>query len=395
MQNGSFWALSDEVLFLNHGSFGASPTAVLEEQSRIRDRIEKNPARFFLHDYFEEIESVRKSLAAFLGADPEGLALTTNATYGVNAALRSHRLEPGSEILITDHCYGACANAAEYLAHRRGAVVRTARVPFPVKEDDQIVEAILSAVSPRTRLALIDHVTSSTALVFPVDRISEELERRGVAVLIDGAHGPGMLDLDLDDLKASYYVGTCHKWVCAPKGAAFLYVREDLRRSVESPVVGHGLKWPQERGSRFHNLFDWPGTFDPSAILCVPHAIRLLEREVPGGWPAIRERNSELAREAGKILCEALGTEPPAPEKLLGSMVSLILPIRQGDMPPVHWLLPPLQDELSRKHRMEVAVPPWEGDRVLLRVSAQIYNEADDYRRLGEALRDIIDRLRA
>ena len=235
MRNSGFWALSEEVTFLNHGSFGASPTAVLEEQSRIRDRIERNPARFFLHDYFEEIESVRKSLASFLGADPQGLALTSNATYGVNAALRSHRLEPGSEILVTDHCYGACANAAEYLAHRRGAVVRTARVPFPVKNEDEIVEAVLSSVSPRTRLALIDHVTSSTALVFPVKRISEELERRGVAVLVDGAHGPGMLEFNLDELKASYYVGTCHKWLCAPKGAAFLYVREDLRDSTDSP----------------------------------------------------------------------------------------------------------------------------------------------------------------
>ncbi len=392
MRTNGFWALDKGVIFLNHGSFGACPRAVLEEQTRIRAHIESNPTKFFLFEHFEKLAEVRRALGAYLGADPEDLVLTPNATYGVNAVLASQRIGPGEQILVTNHAYGACNNAAAYFAAKCGAVLRTARVPFPLRSPREIVNSILSAVTPKTRLAVLDHVTSSTALIFPVQELVKELEARGVPVLIDGAHAPGMLDLNLKHLGASYYVGTCHKWLCAPKGAAFLYVRSDLKDQVVSPVVGHGLTWPEERATRFHNLFDWPGTFDPSALLAVPTALEILQASVPGGWPALRIKNARLARRALALICEELDLQEPAPAELTGSMATVILPLKADTMPKQHWLVPALQQELSERYKIEVAVPPWEGEQVLLRLSAQLYNELEDYRRLAQALKEILAR---
>src|SRR5438552_4100747 len=217
------WPLERGVIFLNHGSFGACPTEVLRHQAALRAEMEREPVRFLSRELDDRLDAARAALAAFLGAEADDLAFVTNATSGVNAVLRSREFADGDELLTTDHAYNACKNALEYVARRTRARVVIAPIPFPVASSDEVVAAIMGRVTPRTRLALIDHVTSPTALVLPVERLIAELARRGIDGLVDGAPAPGMLPLDLPPLRATYYTGNCHKWLCAPKGSAFLW----------------------------------------------------------------------------------------------------------------------------------------------------------------------------
>jgi isopenicillin-N epimerase len=386
------WLLDPEVVFLNHGSFGATPKTVLEEQSRIRLQIEREPLVFFDHDYLEELDQARAVLAGFIGARTDDLAFVVNATTGVNTVLRSLQLERGDELLVTDHEYNACRNAIDAVAEESGAEVVVAPIPFPLTGEGEVVETVLEKVTPKTRLLLIDHVTSQTGLVLPIDRLVNESQARGVDVLVDGAHAPGMVKLALDALGATYYTGNLHKWVCAPKGAAFLHVREDRRERVRPLVISHGANAKPVQRSRFHLEHDWTGTRDPSAWLSVPVALREMEAMVEGGWDEVRRRNRELVLEGREILCDALGVEAPCPDTMLGSLASLPLP--DGDSGSVNELFPfdKLQDRLLQEYRIEVPVIAWPAPpRRLVRISAQLYNSRWQYVALAEALLDVLD----
>lgn len=380
------------MVFLNHGSFGATPKVVLDQQSRIRLQIEREPLLFFDHDYLPALDRARTVLAAFLGARTGDLAFIVNATTGVNTVLRSLRLEPGDELLVTDHEYNACRNAIDAVASESGAEVVVATIGFPVPSEDAVVETVLKRVSPRTRLLLIDHVTSQTGMVFPIERVVKEVQARGVDALVDGAHAPGMLALDLDSLGAAYYTGNLHKWVCAPKGAAFLHVREDRRDGVRPLVISHGANAHSFKRSRFHLEHDWTGTRDPSAWLSVPTALQEIESMVEDGWEGVRRRNRELALEGRDILRSALGIEAPCPDSMIGSLASLPLP--DGDGGSVNELFPfdRLQDRLFNEYRIEVPVIAWPvAPKRLVRISAQLYNSQAQYVALSEALLDALD----
>jgi isopenicillin-N epimerase len=385
------WLLDPEVIFLNHGSFGATPKAVLDEQEKIRRRIETEPLLFFDHHYLEELDRARADLANFLGARTDDLAFVANATTGVNTVLRSLQLRAADELLVTDHEYNACRNAIDAVAADAGAEVVVAPIPFPLTGEGEVIEAVLERVSSRTRLLLIDHVTSQTGLVLPIERLVGEVQGRGVDVLVDGAHAPGMVSLDLDELGATFYTGNCHKWVCAPKGAAFLHVREDRRNGTRPLVISHGANATSTERSRFHLEHDWTGTRDPSAWLSVPAALREMESMVEGGWDEVRRRNRELVLEGRRVLCEALEIEAPCPESMIGSLASLPLP--DGDGGSVNDLFPfdLLQVRLFQEHRIEVPVIAWPGPpRRLVRISAQLYNSPPQYVALAEALQKIL-----
>ncbi len=386
------WPIDPKVVFLNHGSFGSCPRPVLEFQQALRERMERQPVQFLVRELEPMLNHARVALAQFAGAHPDNLVFVPNATTGVNTVLRSLSFESGDELLVTDHEYNACRNALEYVASRSGAKVIVAPLPFPVESTGQILEAILSRVTARTRLALIDHVTSQTALVLPIARIVRELAARGVDTLVDGAHGPGMVPLRLEELGAAYYTGNCHKWICAPKTAALLHVRPDRQHLIHPLTISHGLTSPRKDCSRYLIEFGWPGTWDPTACLSVPEALRFLGGLMPGGWEEIQSRNRRLALEAQSILCQTLQIKPPCPEECIGAMASVPLPDARADQkpgPPLY--IDPLQDRLLFEHGIEIPVIPWPGfPKRLLRISAQLYNQTADYEKLSAALRGLL-----
>jgi isopenicillin-N epimerase len=385
------WTLDPEVTFLNHGAFGACPREVLALQSELRARMERDPIDFLVRALEPLLDEVRTRLAAFLRADPEDLAFVDNATAGVNTVVRSLGFEPGDELLTTDHAYNACANVLRAVAERAGARVVVAQVPFPVASPEEVSSAVLGAVSARTRLVLLDHVTSATGVVFPVETLVPALQARGIDVLVDGAHAPGMVPLDLEALGAAYYTGNCHKWLCAPKGAAFLHVRRDRQEGLRPLVISHGANSLRTDRSRFRLEFDWTGTRDPTALLCVGRAIDVVGGLLPGGWNEVRARNGALARRARALVSGALGVAPPCPESMLGSLATVELP----DHP--RWPLPrpgdldPLQDSLFARHRIEVPIYGWPTEhRRWIRVSPHLHNSEAQYVFLAEALREAI-----
>ena len=385
------WGLDPEITFLNHGSFGACPLAVLEHQRQLRERMERQPVQFLARELEPLLDEARAELASFLGAAAEDLAWLSNATTGVNAVLQSLAFGPGDELLTTDHEYNACRNALEHVAGRSGATVVVAPVPFPLGSPDEVVDAVLSRVTARTRLALIDHVTSPTGLVLPIERLVRELAGRGVETLVDGAHAPGMLELSLDELGAAYFTGNCHKWLCAPKGAAFLHVRRDRRNRVRPLVISHGANSPRRDRSRYHLEFDWTGTDDPTAWLSVPAAIRFMGGLVEGGWPELRRRNRRLALQARDELCRALGVEPGCPDEMVGSMAALPLPPGAPGSTTSALYTDELQSAMLRQFRIEVPIIPWPAPPArLVRISAQVYNRPEQYRRLAAALVELL-----
>ena len=378
------WLLDPTVTFLNHGSFGATPRAVLAVQSALREEMEREPVRFLAHEIEPRLDAARAVLADFLGASPDDLAFVPNATAGVNAVLRSLDLDEHDQLLVTTHEYNASRNALDFVGALNGAKVVAVDVPFPIDSPDTVVERVLAKITDRTRLLLIDHVTSQTALIFPIERIIAELRARGIDTLVDGAHAPGMLPLDLRALDVAFYAGNLHKWVCAPKGAAFLYVHPNRRYEVRPAVISHGANAERRDRSRFHLEFDWTGTFDPTAWLSVPAALQFMESLVEGGWPEVMRRNRELALRARDLLCERWGLDHPAPDEMLGSMAALPLP--DATKPPSPFG-DALHDELFDRYRIEVPVQSWpQWPQRVLRVSAQLYNELDEYGRLAEAV---------
>lgn len=383
------WSLDPAITFLNHGSFGACPRAVLEVQSEIRARLEREPVRFFVREQPKLLDEARAAVAALLGADADDLAFVTNATAGVNTVLRSLDLAPGDELLTTDHAYNACRNALEYVASRAGARVVVAAVPFPLQDPEDVVAAVLARVTPRTRLALLDHITSPTALILPVDRLVTELAARGVDTLVDGAHAPGMVPLDLRATGAAYTTGNFHKWLCAPKGAAFLHVRRDRQAGIRPLSISHGANDRRADRSRFRLEFDWTGTEDPSAALAVPAAIRFLEGLLPGGLPALMAENRRAALAARRAICAAVGTSPPCPDTMVGAMAAVILPGPAEQLAPEH-PIDPLQDALLARFGVEIPIFPWPqlGQR-LLRVATPIYIGPAEIDVLIAALRDL------
>ncbi|WP_210485651.1 aminotransferase class V-fold PLP-dependent enzyme [Microvirga antarctica] len=367
------WGLDPDTHYINHGAFGATPREIGEEQTRWRVAMERNPARFFMTDLPRLLREAAAPLAAFVGTKPDRLAFVENATSGISAVVRSLDLAPGDEILTTDHIYNAARNTLRFVADRTGARLVEAPLGMPVRDDDHVVGTVKAALNARTKLLVIDHVASASAVRLPVEQLVALGRERGIPVLIDGAHAPGLLDLDIDAIGADWYVGNCHKWLCAPKGAAFLAVAER-----PTPVV-HPLAISHAYGQGFTAEFDKVGTRDPSSWLSVPAAIRFHERV---GGKRLRQRNRELAATIAAGSARELGTALGAAPQLFDAMATIRLP---GNPPATRDEVTRIHDQLWDSGRFETAITSVAG-ALYLRISVQAYNDLDDFSGLSDAL---------
>jgi isopenicillin-N epimerase len=385
------WDFDPTITYLTHGTYGACPRPVIEYQRALRTELEANPIRFLTRELEGRLDAARRDVAAFLNADPEGLVVVPNATTGVATVLESLRLRPGDELLTNDHEYNATVNALETVAARAKARVVQVEVRLPLRHPEEVVEAHLAAVTPRTRVALISHVTSPSGLVFPIETLVRELDRLGVDTLVDAAHAPGMVPVDVRALGAAWWTGNGHKWLCGPKGAGMLYAREDKRAELRPLVTSHGRNDPRPDRPALWKEFDWQGTGDPTAFLSLPEALRVVGSLDPGGWPAHMESNRAAAIRARRLLHDRLSLEPIAPESMLGSMAAVALPMATDDA-----ATDGLTRALAEEDRIEVPIvsfparacrtPGRPPAKALLRVSAQRYNEPADYDLLADAL---------
>ena len=377
------WLLDPDYAYLNHGTVGAPPRRVLQKQQALRDEMERQPSRFVLRELggeqpapWRQVSRLREALgqiAPFFAARPDDLAFVQNVTTGVNAVIRSVPLRPGDEILLTDLGYGAVALTAGVVAGERGAAVRTVELPYPLRDAGQVVDAIAAALTPRTRLAVVDHITARTALVLPVAAIVAACHARGVPVLVDGAHAPGSLALDIPAVGADWYAANLHKWAHAPRACGILWARPEHQPTLHHPVVS----WGSGRG--FHAEFDHYATSDSTGYLAAPDGLALLRE---WDFAAVLGYMHGLAREAGRALTTRWGTTIDTPDDMIGAMITVPLPAAAGTTMDE---AEQLRTRLLVEYRVEVQMHAWRG-RVWARVSAQIYNDLADVDRLADAV---------
>lgn len=377
--------LDPSIVYLNHGSFGACPVPVQEAQRRHRDRVESDAVRFYVDDLWGLMDRSRGALAPVVGCDTRDLVFVHNATTGVATVLHNLDLRAGDEILVTSNEYTACVNNCRAVAARAGAKVVPANLPWPMPGPDAAFDAVMAGVTDRTRVAMISLMTSATGMRLPAERLISALKERGVETILDAAHGPGCVPMDLDAWKPAWATGNCHKWLCSPKGAAFLFVRRDLQDGFRPLVLSNDAERLDAAAARtgrphLHHEFDYAGTDDVSAYLTVADAAAYLSGVMDGGISAVMAANHALCMRGRDIVCEALGIEPPVLESMLGPMATLTLP---AGAPDADTLKARLYDE------WRIQIPVWgtPGGTTSVRLSAQIYNSVAQYRYLGEALR--------
>lgn len=377
------WAFDPDVTYLNHGTVGVVPTRVLAAQQAIRDEIERQPSAFLLREVSGLVGMPREAptrmrqaaaeVARFIGARAPDVVFVDNATTGANAVLRSFPISSGDEILLTDHNYGATAKIAAFVARERHARVRTVTVPYPAFDAERLVESITSAIGPQTRIAVIDHVTSETGLIFPLAEIARRCRDRGVAVLADGAHAPGMLALDVPSLGVDWYTANLHKWAHAPRSCGFLWAAGDRQAGLHPAVISWGL----DQG--FTAEFDWVGTRDPSPWLAAPEGLRFLDEL---GFADLRKYNHTLAWTGAAQVADVWNTRVELNSSDVGSMICVPLPARLGTTATD---AARLRDALLFEDRIEVQVHARQ-DRLWTRLSAQVYNDSSDFDRLARAV---------
>jgi len=373
LPDASAWSLDPALAYLNHGGFGAAPRPVLAAQQAIRADLERNPVGLLVRRLPDLLAQVRTEFAAFLNADAAGLVFVDNATTGTQTVISQIRLEPGDEVLTTDHCYGAALAQLRRAVAAADATLRIAPVALPARSRASVAAAVLAGLTRRTRLLVIDHVASCSGLIFPVEEIAAECRRLGVPILVDGAHATGQLPVDLGRLGADFWVGNLHKWVCAPKASAVLQVAPQWRETLRPLVASHGVF------DGYRQAFDWTGTRDPSPLLAAPAALSFFAR---AGWQHVRARNNELARRGAELVAQTLCTRTgvPAGSELAAAMQVVQLPRELTEAEARM-----LESRLFDEHGVVVPVTSLGGYR-WLRLSAQLYNTLADYERLAGAL---------
>lgn len=386
------WELDPAVTFLNHGSYGAVPTAVRQAHDAYRKRMEREPVRFFKVDLEHLMDGLRKTLGGFLKCDPMGIAPVANATIALSTILTNTDWKPGDEVIVTDHEYASGVNELQRMAPKTGLRVVTVKIPMPCAGPEVVLDAVLDAITPRTKMVLISHITSPTSLILPVEQIVWRCRELGIETLVDGTHAPGQIDVDVARMNPTYYVGSGHKWLSAPKGTGFMYVAPEKRDGFRTLALSSRAAKIRPDRSLFLRDFDYMGTDDYTNILAMKDAIEFLGGLYPGGWDELRRRNHEMVIRGRRIVADAVapfypGMNPACPESMIGCMATILLPDACPEMAARPTLYDdPLQDALIEQHR--VAVPIWRLNNVqrVLRISAQAHNCLNDYERLAEAL---------
>lgn len=376
---------------MDHGSSGACPTKLLEHQNALRWDLDRGSPEFFLSHWSPRHRASKEALAKFVKADYDELLLTPGSTLGLNIITQSQKFQPGDELLTTNHAYSSVVMLLQHVAARDGAKVVIAKVPFPVASPDEILQSILASVTERTKFAIIDHIVSRTGLVFPIKRIVAELAKRGIDTLVDGAHGPGQVSVDLHDIGAAYYTTSCHKWMCAPRGVGFMYVRKDRITRLKPLVIarsGHWRAFEDGAYSWLEKTFEWNGCHDPSGVHSMPKIIEFLETALPGGHEAMVKRNHELAVEARKRVLAILGIDMPCPDDMIANMVTFPLP--DSVLPDIPGILP-ICKTLWEKHRAEIQCYHWPAyPKRVFRFSVQLHNSMDQFIWLAHKIKETL-----
>ncbi|PQO28889.1 aminotransferase class V-fold PLP-dependent enzyme [Blastopirellula marina] len=376
----SDFLLDPDVIFLNHGSFGACPKQVFGEYQKWQRELERQPVRFLQRELPGLLSDARRQVAEYLGANPTELVFVPNPTFAANTIARCLPLGPGDEVLVSDQEYGACRFAFQFAGKEKGFRVVEQAIPLPVESNEAIVEAFWQGVTENTKLIFLSHITSTTALTLPVKQICQRAREAGILTMIDGAHAPGQIAVDLHDIGADFYTATCHKWMCAPKGSGIFYVREDKQSMIEPLVVGWG--WGPEKTFHRENEFlehhEWLGTYDPSAYLAVPAAIAWQNEFVTD---AVRQRSRDLARSAVELAAQIDGIERVHPDSFSFQMGLIDVTAKQVEADV-------LKSWLYEAYQIEVPVIRWQ-NRTFIRVSAHAYTTQQHIEVLIQALQAI------
>jgi len=374
--------LDPTVTFLNHGSFGATPKPVFAAYQDWQRRLERQPVLFLGREIDGLLRQSRQALGEYLDAAADDLVYIPNATHGVNIVARSLALQPGDEILTTDHEYGACDYNWEFVCKKTGATYIHQPIPLPVQSEDEIIEQFWQGVTLRTKVIYLSHITSPTALRLPVEQICQRARQAGIWTLVDGAHAPGQIPLDLKAVGADFYTGNCHKWLLSPKGAAFLYARREAQPLIEPLIVSWGYHATAETtsGSQFIDYLQWTGTRDPAAALSVPSAIQFMRDH---NWDKVRRECHALLRQAVERICALTDMPPlyPLDSDFYSQMAIAPLPLSAD--------LTSLKSRLYDEYQVEVPLIQWQ-DRKFVRISIQGYNTPSDVDALLEALGELL-----
>jgi isopenicillin-N epimerase len=369
--------LDPEIIYLNHGSFGATPRPVFEAYQDFQRELERQPVAFLGREFQARMASAREVLAQYLGTQPKDIVFVPNATTALNIVARSLVLGPGDEVLTSDHEYGAIDRTWRFLAQKNSFKYIRHPISVPVRSNKELQEQIWEGVTKSTRVIFLSHITSPTSIIFPIGTICKEAQQHGILTVVDGAHAPGQIPLDLDGIGADFYTGNLHKWLCAPKGSAFLYAHPDRQGLLSPLIVSWGWESEKPSSSTFIDHHEWQGTRDPAAFLAVPEAIQFQELH---HWKEIRKICHDLAYDAQSALTKLTGIPPITSSELFAQMVSVFLP----DLDPE-----PSQKRLLEEFHIEVPLFKW-NHRTTMRVSIQGYNSRSDIDTLLDAIRRIL-----
>ncbi|MBO6513383.1 MAG: aminotransferase class V-fold PLP-dependent enzyme [Phycisphaerales bacterium] len=382
------FVIDRDIVYLNHGSFGACPRAILDAQTAHRLQAERELVRFYVHDSWEKIDRSRNALAALVECQQRDLVFVHNATTGVATVLKNLDLNAGDELLVTDCEYQACLNNFQKTAEKHGASIKRVTMPWPIESEDHVIDAVMAGVTSKTKIALLSLITSSTGIRFPIEKLIPRLKEQGVETLLDAAHGPGCVPMDINAWGAAYTTGNAHKWLCAPKGAAFLHVREDLQDEFEPLVISNDamqLETASEKSGRtpFNHAFDYAGTDDVSMYLTIADSIEWLSTAHPDGIEGVMERNRAVCLRARDLIRETIGVTPPVPDSMLGPLSTINLPVSSMTGQD-------LKRALLEDYRIQVPVWGTPSGSVAIRISVQVYNSIEQYEYLASALKEIL-----